>query len=135
MTSQNSNLGTVMILDDDRFLADMYSMKFIQKGFAVETYDSVRAALNALRGGVHPVVILFDVVMPDQNGFDFLRTARAEKLGGGALFIALTNQNNDDDRSQAEKIGVDAYFVKASMIPSEVVTATLAEIAKHSPKQ
>lgn len=103
MTSQNSNLGTVMILDDDRFLADMYSMKFIQKGFAVETYDSVRAALNALRGGVHPVVILFDVVMPDQNGFDFLRTARAEKLGGGALFIALTNQNNDDDRSQASR--------------------------------
>jgi DNA-binding response OmpR family regulator len=122
--------GLVLILEDDRFLADMYSMKFIQKGFTVETYDSVSAALESLRKGMNPRAILFDIVMPEQTGFDFLRIAKEEKLATHSVFIALTNQSGDNDRSQAEKLGADAYFIKASMIPSEVVTATLLEIEK-----
>lgn len=130
MNDTQGGLGLIYILDDDKFLADMYSMKFIQKGFAVEAFDSVAGALAALRKGVSPSAILFDIVMPAQNGFDFLRIAKAEKLGGKAVYIALTNQSNDQDRSQAESLGVDAYVIKASLIPSEVVTRTLAEIEK-----
>ena len=122
--------GTILVIDDDRFLADMYSMKFMQKGFSVETYQSVREALAALRSGIQPIAVLFDIVMPEQDGFEFLRAAKAEKLGEGATFIALTNQSRDDDRAQAEKLGADSYIVKASMIPSEVVAATVAEIER-----
>ncbi len=122
--------GLVLILDDDHFLADMYSMKFIQKGFTVETHDSVKSAIDSLRRGTSPVAILFDIVMPDQTGFDFLRVAKAEKLAGSSAYIALTNQSNDSDRAQAGALGVDAYFIKASLIPSEVVTATIGEIEK-----
>lgn len=133
-TSKEGAAGMVVIVDDDRFLADMYSVKFIQKGFSVETFDSVHDALVGLRSGLKPRIVLFDIVMPDQNGFDFLRTAKTEKLGEGALFIALTNQSSDDDRAQAEKLGVDAYIIKASMIPSEVVAAVVAECEKHGTK-
>ncbi len=124
--------GAILLVDDDRFLADMYSTKFIQRGFAVETCDSVSGALAALRAGLKPRAILFDIVMPDQNGFDFLRTAKAEKLGGDAVFIALTNQSNDTDRAQAEGLGVDVYAIKASLIPSEVVTMVLNELTKRA---
>lgn len=130
MTEASGGLGLIYILDDDKFLADMYSMKFMQKGFSVEAFESVAGALAALRKGVAPRAILFDIVMPDLNGFDFLRTAKAEKLGGTAAFIALTNQSSDQDRAQAESLGVDAYVIKASLIPSEVVARTLAEIEK-----
>lgn len=127
---QKTGAGTIVVIDDDRFLADMYSMKFMQKGFAVEAYQSARDALAALRGGSKPVAILFDIVMPELDGFEFLRTAKAEKLAGDATYIALTNQSSDADREQAEKLGADAYIVKASMIPSEVVTAAVQEIEK-----
>ncbi len=124
----------ILILDDDHFLADMYSVKFIQHGFTVETFDSVKNALAALRSGKRPVAVLFDIVMPDLNGFDFLRTAKEEKLGEGAVYIALTNQSSDTDRAQAETLGVDSYVIKASLIPSEVVTmvANLLEKKKSS---
>ena len=122
--------GVVMILDDDQFLADMYSVKFIQKGYTVEAYQSARDALTALRGGIKPQGILFDIVMPDQDGFEFMRVLKTEKLGEGAACIALTNQSSDQDRAKMMELGADAYIVKASMIPSEVVTATLAEIGK-----
>jgi hypothetical protein len=52
----------------------------------------------------------------------------------GSFLIALTNQNNDADRSETERLGVSRFVVKASMIPSEVVNMTQEEIAKHSKK-
>lgn len=130
MTETQGGQGLIYILDDDRFLADMYSTKFIQKGFSVEAFDSVAGALAALRKGATPLAVLFDIVMPDQNGFDFLRAAKSEKLGGAATFIALTNQSSDEDKAQAESLGVDAYVIKASLIPSEVVTMVIKEIEK-----
>lgn len=131
MTDTSEKKGIIVIVDDDRFLADMYSTKFIQKGYAVETFDMVSSALDALRKGLKPSAILFDIVMPGQDGFDFLSVAKSEKLGGNAVFIALTNQSSDADRARAESLGVDAYFIKATLIPSEVVAAVMKEMEKR----
>ena len=125
---------TVLLLDDDHFLLDMYSMKFIQKGYAVEGCMSTAEALTALRGGLKPAAVLFDIVMPGEDGFSFLSTLKAEKLAEGAAVIALTNQSNDGDRAQAEKLGADNYVVKASMIPSEVVDMAMKEISRKRGK-
>lgn len=130
MTEANAGKGTILLLDDDHFLLDMYSMKFMQKGYVVEACQSTAEALAALRGGLKPIAILFDVVMPGEDGFSFLSTITGEKLSGGSTLIALTNQSNDGDKAQAEKLGADRYVVKASMIPSEVVSMAEEEIAK-----
>lgn len=110
-----------MLVDDDKFLLDMYSLKFTQEGFIVIPCFSVREALDSLRGGAAPQVVLFDITMPGEDGFSFLEKLREEKLAPGAKLIALTNQSNDADRKRAEELGADRYVVKASMIPSEVV--------------
>ena len=122
--------NTVLLVDDDKFLLDMYSLKFSQEGFNVIPCFSVNEALQSLRGGAHPDVILFDITMPAQDGFEFLKTMRDEKLAGSAKLIALTNQSNDADRKHAEELGAQKYVVKASMIPSEVVAMVKEEIAK-----
>lgn len=118
----------MLLVDDDKFLLDMYSLKFSQEGFNVIPCFSVAEALTALRGGAKPDVILFDITMPGQDGFEFLKTVRDEKLASGARLIALTNQSNDADRKHAEELGAHKYVVKASMIPSEVVALVKQEI-------
>ncbi|OGG59467.1 hypothetical protein A2765_01915 [Candidatus Kaiserbacteria bacterium RIFCSPHIGHO2_01_FULL_56_24] len=128
MTGQTGN--TVLLVDDDKFLLDMYSLKFTQEGFIVVPCFSVQEALEALRGDAKPDVILFDITMPGQDGFEFLKTIRDEKLAAGAKLIALTNQSNDADRTHAQELGAQKYVVKASMIPSEVVAMVKEEIAK-----
>ena len=47
-----------------------------------------------------------------------------------AVRIALTNQGDDAEKEKAGSLGVDRYIVKASMIPSEVVTVVEEEVAK-----
>ena len=121
---------SVLLVDDDKFLLDMYSLKFSQAGFMVHPCFSTKEALDVLRGGVVPSVILFDVTMPGEDGFALLSTIREEKLAAGSRLVALTNQGNDADKKHAEELGVHRYCIKASMIPSEVVAMVQEEMTK-----
>lgn len=121
---------SILLVDDDRFLLDMYSTKFLQAGFDVESCQSTSEALTTLRGGMKPVAVLFDIVMPGEDGFALLRAIKEEHLAQGAALIALTNQSNDSDKTEADKLGVTRYVIKASMIPSEVLEMAKEEIAK-----
>jgi CheY-like chemotaxis protein len=61
----------VMFVDDDRFLLDMYTLKFNKAGYDVKTADSTDAALRLLSSGYAPDVMLADIVMPDMDGLQF----------------------------------------------------------------
>ena len=128
--TSSSSKGTILLVDDDRFLIDMYSMKFTGSGYQVHASLSAKDALEVLRGGYKADAILLDLLMPEQDGFSFLQELSTEPNAKGAALIALTNQGNDADKVKAEQMGVDRYIVKASMIPSEVVSAVGEEILK-----
>lgn len=126
--------GNLLIVDDDKFLIDMYSMKFTASGFTVHVCLSGKEALQALRGGFKPAIVLFDITMPEMDGFDLLKNITDEHLAEGALLIALTNQSDDAEKARALDGGASRYIVKASMIPSEVVNTVVEELGKHVAK-
>jgi CheY-like chemotaxis protein len=129
-TTPQTSQARVLIVDDDKFLLDMYSLKFSQAGYSVHPAFSVAEALHALRGGYDPAVILFDITMPGEDGFVFLQKIQEEKLAPNARLIALTNQSGEADKKHAEELGVHRYVIKASMIPSEVVQMVKEELVK-----
>lgn len=120
----------VLLVDDDKFLLDMYSMKFTAKGYDVHACLSVSDALKTLRDGFKPEAIVFDVIMPEHDGFYFLTTIAAENLRRGAAIIGLTNESGDDTKAKITELGTDKTIVKATMIPSEVVNTVEEEIKK-----
>lgn len=110
-----------MLVDDDKFLLDMYSMKFVKDGFSVQVCLSVNDAVTALHGGFTPDAVVFDLTMPVRDGYDLLQTLRDEHLAESAKKVALTNQSTDSEKAKAMELGADLFIVKATMIPSEVV--------------
>ena len=120
----------LLLVDDDQFLIDMYSLKFTQNGHTVQPCFSVDEAIKLLKGGFVPDAIIFDLVMPGKDGFDLLRAMKEEKLAPNATRIALTNQSADEERKKTEELGADAYILKAMTIPSEVVRLVVEAIAK-----
>jgi len=110
-----------MIVDDDRFLIDMYTLKFSKGGFDVESATKGEEALEKLRGGFDPDILILDVVMPSLDGIGLLEKIRQEKLADRAVVIMLTNQGQKSDIDRASKLGVNGYIVKAMTIPSEVL--------------
>ncbi len=111
----------VLIVDDDQFLLNMYSLKFKKNNFEVDTVAGANYALEKLRAGAKYDAIIFDIVMPGMDGFDMAETMKKEKLGGEAKLIALTNQSQQGDIDRGKEIGISSYIVKASTVPTEVV--------------
>lgn len=124
--------GSVLLVDDDKFLLDMYSLKFTNSGYDVHATSSVAAALEVLHGGLVPDAIVFDIVMPERTGFSLLETLKNEHLAPAAAKVALTNQSDPEEQKHAVNLGVDCYLVKANLIPSEVVAKIGEEIGKKS---
>jgi DNA-binding response OmpR family regulator len=98
----------------------MYTKKFTDEGHEVRAFPSVKDTLQALEEGFEPDAIVFDLVMPEEDGFDLLQSIKDKKLAPGAALIALTNQGADEEREKTEKLGAHEYIVKAASIPSEV---------------
>lgn len=120
----------VYLVDDDRFLLDLYAVKFKNAGHEVGVFGSGEELLDALRKSANatPDAILLDLIMPGIGGFGALETIRKEKLAKGAKIIILSNQGQDSDLEKAKKLSADGYIIKASAIPSEVLSETLRTI-------
>jgi two-component system phosphate regulon response regulator PhoB len=112
----------ILLVDDDSFLLDMYAMKFSKSGYVVQTADSTESGLKVIRDGYIPDIMLVDIVMPGADGLEMVSTVRAEKLAPRSVVIMLTNQGSSDDVARSRKLNVDGYIVKATTIPSEVLS-------------
>lgn len=121
----------IMIIDDDSFLLDMYAMRFSQASFMVTTATSAADALEKLRGGYVPDVILLDVVMPNMDGFELLEAINAEQLAPSAIKIYLSNLGQPQDIERGTSLGAASYIVKANSTPSEVLAHVTEVIQSH----
>lgn len=116
---------SVLLVDDDHFLLDIYSLKFKERGCSITAESDPTKALEKLRAGLDPSVILLDIIMPGMSGFDFLEAVKKEGLAKRAAIIILSNQGQDEDLKRAIDLGADGYIIKASAIPSEVLEKTI----------
>lgn len=120
----------IYLVDDDRFLLDLYAVKFKAVGHEVVVFGGGEDLLVTLRknDNAKPDAILLDLIMPGMSGFEVLETIRKEHLAKDTKIIILSNQGQDSDIEKAKKLSVDGYIIKASAIPSEVLAETIHTI-------
>ena len=111
----------ILIVDDDSFLLDMYALKFSQNNFEVYTAENGVHALEKLKGGLSPDILLIDIIMPEMDGFETLTQINAQKLCPNAIKIILSNKSEQKDIDEGNKLGVAGYIVKANFTPAEVI--------------
>ncbi len=116
----------VYLIDDDSFLLDMYALKFKECGLPVEAISDAATALQKIRDGANPDIIVVDIIMPGMTGFDFLEAIQKEGLVKNARLVVLSNQGQQEDIDKATKLGATGYIIKASAIPSEVCDKVIA---------
>lgn len=115
----------ILIVDDDKFLLNMYSVKFQKEKFDVTTAGDGAEAIAKLEGGLVPDAIVLDIVMPVMDGLEVLEKMRHDNLAKDAVILILSNQGQSSDIEKAKRLGINGYIVKATTIPSEVVTEIL----------
>lgn len=102
--------GTILIIDDEEPLRRLLSRIIGLEGFATLEAPSLKSAWKELEK--QPDVVLCDVKLPDGNGVDFVRSARASFPL--TEFILLTAYGNIPDGVQAIKNGAFDYITKGN---------------------
>ncbi len=132
MTDQPAK-GKIFITDDDKFLLDMYAVKFTERGYTVETAFNGKEMLERLQSGAaKPDACLIDIVMPGMDGFELLAKLKEGNLVPGAPVIILSNLGQKEDIERGLSLGASGYIVKANATPTEVVNR-LEEIINQKP--
>ena len=116
---------SVLLVDDDKFLLEMYRKKFEQDGGAVDVALGSEEALSKLRNGAKPDILILDIIMPAMDGLELLSTIRNENLSPNSVVIMLTNESDKAKIEKAKTLGIRGYIVKATSIPSEVVAEAI----------
>jgi len=111
---------TIILIDDDEVLLEMYEKKLSLSGFEVLTAhnggDGVKIA-----SANKPDLILTDLVMPITDGFEVLRRIKSDKALKNVPAIALTNLSSEADKKAVFELGAIDYIVKSNYTPSQVV--------------
>ena len=80
-------------------------------GFQVETAADYRAAVAALTV-VRPDIILCDLTLPRESGFDLVEHVRKTKLIEWIPILVMTDRYSPEDMAHAEEVGANAYLKK-----------------------
>ena len=101
----------ILIVDDSPteryFLNELLS----KHGFSVTAVESAEEAVNNLKNAL-PDLILMDVVMPGQNGFQFTRQLSKDPVTQNIPVIMCTSKNQQTDRIWGLRQGARDYVVK-----------------------
>lgn len=123
----NTSLSSVLIVDDDRELAQMLTEYLTAEGFAITVAHDGNTALNKLAASKYDLVIL-DVMLPSLNGFDVLRSLRQTL---SVPVIMLTAHGTDVDRIVGLELGADDYLAKP-FNPRELVARMRAVLRRFT---
>ncbi len=103
----------VLVVDDDEDARMLLQLTLSRYGAAVTTAGSAREALAAIDRSV-PHVVLSDIGMPHEDGYDLLRRLRAlpAERGGTIPAVAVTAYASATDRSSSQAAGYQAHVAK-----------------------
>lgn len=119
----------ILIIDDDPFLSEIYSLKFNLSGFDVFTAVNGEKALEAVKENI-PDVILLDLVMPKMDGFETLAALRKNPELDKTAIIIFSNLGQKEDVDRGYRLGANDYLIKTRFTPSEVVEKVRGVINK-----
>ena len=107
----------LMIVDDDKRFRQLVAQSLSVHGHSIQTAAGVREAWELLETDAPNEydLILLDVLLPDQTGWDFLDELR--RRGDNTPVIFLTGRHSLEDRVRGLEAGADDYVVKPFVLP------------------
>ena len=104
-------IKNVLVVDDSKTELLFLSTMLQKKGLEVRTAENGEEAMQRL-AEQKPDLILMDVVMPGQNGFQLTRAISRDPLYADVPIIMCTSKNQETDRVWGMRQGASDYVVK-----------------------
>ena len=103
---------TVLVVDDSPTMVMSLKTTLAMSGFQVETAGNGQQALERLKSGLKPNLILTDINMPVMGGMELIRNIRAMPNLKFVPILTLTTETEASKREEGKKAGATGWLVK-----------------------
>ena len=111
-TGEDKGLLTdILIAEDEPSILEALSFVMQRAGWTVQSVTDGEAVISAVRR-MRPRVLVLDVMMPKQSGFEVLKQIRADSATRDLPVLVLTAKGQQQDRRVAEELGADRFVTK-----------------------
>ena len=115
-----SSKKTILLVEDDEFLAELYGTKLSLEGYDVSLATDGEKGLKMIKEK-KPQLVLLDIILPKMDGFEVLKAGKTDRALRSIPIILLTNLSQKDEVKKGLGLGAKDYLIKAHFMPSEVV--------------
>lgn len=120
----------ILIVEDEQALSEAYQIILKKEGYEVEAAYDGQQALERIKKGNDPDLILLDLRMPKMSGIEFLNEYKPAKKHPKVKIIVFSNLDTQNEIDKAYDLGAHKYMLKAWASPKELarfVSNTLEE--------
>jgi CheY-like chemotaxis protein len=116
MSRRVVQLFPVLVVEDDADAREAMKSVLELHGYPVVTAADGSEALDRLRNGLKPCLILLDLMMPGMDGFEFFDQKRQDPRISAIPVVIYSGYH--DAKSKAERLGAQGYFQKPVEVES-----------------
>jgi DNA-binding response OmpR family regulator len=113
-------MAKILIIEDEKVLAEMYKEKFEKEGFEVCLAFTSNEGLN-LAKKEKPDLILLDILLPGKDGISFLKWFKNEPEISSIPVVVISNYDDPKAKKEAFELGVKEYLLKTDYTPQQLV--------------
>lgn len=113
-------MKSILLVEDDPFLIDIYTTKLKNSGFSVKTATDGEECLDKIKM-VMPDLLLLDIVLPGMDGWGVLKNIKKDEKFKDLKVVILSNLGQKEEVEEGIKLGAIKYLIKSQYTPSQVV--------------
>ena len=116
-----AEIKSILIIEDDRFIGEMYVRSLRMAGYEVDWMLTGKQGQEAALARPYDLILL-DIMLPETEGTDVLEFLRGkeDKINKSRV-IVLTNFDQDEESRLAMESKADAYLIKADITPRKLL--------------
>lgn len=116
----DANQKKILLVEDEDFIRELYSRQLAKAGLLVKTAVDGQSGLDTLKNETFDLLLL-DIMLPGINGLQLLREFKTQNPASKMITILLTNLGQEAVIKEGFELGAQAYLIKASYTPDQVV--------------
>jgi len=131
-STDGSDRGRVLVVEDDRFLRELFVRKLSSEGFDTRSAIDANGVFSELKEDPKPEIILLDLILPGVNGFEILAKLKKDPLLAPIPVIVISNLGQEEDVQKAMSLGAVDFLIKANYTLDEIITRVLVVLRGDS---
>jgi DNA-binding response OmpR family regulator len=117
----NPTTKKILLVEDEDFIRELYVRQLAKAGFEIKSAPDGQTGLDMLKAETFDLLLL-DIMLPGINGLQLLREFKTNNPTSPMITILLTNLGQEAVIKEGFELGAQAYLIKASYTPDQVVS-------------